>query len=118
LTDLQEQIQNANILIVDDNPANLKLIEEVIDDRLPNLTMLSAHNAELGLELAEDRRPDVIILDINLPGMDGFAALQCLRHSERTHDIPVIAGFYRYLTKPIDPDEVQAAIEDALGGSH
>ncbi|MCZ6467337.1 MAG: ATP-binding protein [Alphaproteobacteria bacterium] len=125
---------SGTVLYVEDNPANLKLIEEVIDDRLPNLTMLSAHNAELGLELAKDRRPDVIILDINLPGMDGFAALQCLLRSERTHDIPVIAlsanampsdvkkgrkaGFYRYLTKPIDPDEVQAAIEDALGGSH
>ena len=124
---------SGTVLYVEDNPANLKLIEEVIDDRLPNLTMLSAHNAELGLELAKDRRPDVIILDINLPGMDGFAALQCLLHSERTHDIPVIAlsvnampsdvkkgrdaGFYSYLTKPIDPDEVQAAIEDALGGS-
>lgn len=106
-------------------------MEEVIDDRLPNLTMLSAHNGELGLELAREHEPDVIILDINLPGMDGFTALEHLMRSENTRHIPVIAlsanampsdikkgreaGFRNYLIKPIDPDEIQAAVEEVLG---
>ena len=118
------------LLYVEDNPANLKLLQEVIHDRLPNLKMLSAHNAELGLELAREHEPDVIILDINLPGMNGFAALEHLMRSEKTRRIPVIAlsanampsdikkgrdaGFRKYLTKPIEPDEIQAAVEDAL----
>jgi signal transduction histidine kinase/ActR/RegA family two-component response regulator len=119
------------LLYVEDDPANLKLLAEVIDDRLPNLTMLSALNGEQGLELAREHEPDVIVLDINLPGMDGFTALEHLMRSEITHHIPVIAlsvkampssikkgleaGFRLYLTKPIDPDEVQSAVEEVLG---
>ncbi|MFQ5764949.1 MAG: ATP-binding protein, partial [Rhodospirillales bacterium] len=126
----QEESSTGLLLYVEDNPANLKLLEEIIDDRLPNLTVLSAHNAELGLELARERQPDVIILDINLPGMDGFTALEHLMRSENTRRIPVIAlsanampsdmkkgreaGFRDYLTKPVDPDEIQAAVERVL----
>ena len=126
----QEESATGVLLYVEDNPASLKLLEEVIDDRLPNLTVLSAHNAELGLELAREHKPDVIILDINLPGMDGFTALEHLMRSENTRRIPVIAlsanampsdikkgreaGFRNYLTKPIDPDEIQAAVEEVL----
>jgi signal transduction histidine kinase/CheY-like chemotaxis protein len=126
----QEESSTGLLLYVEDNPANLKLLEEVIDDRLPNLTVLSAHNAELGLELASEHKPDVIILDINLPGMDGFTALEHLLNSENTRRIPVIAlsanampsdikkgreaGFRDYLTKPVDPDEIQAAVEKVL----
>jgi signal transduction histidine kinase/CheY-like chemotaxis protein len=127
----QEESSAGVLLYVEDNPANLKLLEEVIEDRLPNLTMLSAHNGELGLELAREHEPDVIILDINLPGMDGFTALEHLMRSENTRHIPVIAlsanampsdikkgreaGFRNYLIKPIDPDEIQAAVEEVLG---
>ena len=80
--------------------------------------MVSAHTGELGLELAEVHKPDVIILDINLPGINGFQALHRLKESEATRDIPVIAlsanalpgdikrglevGFRHYLTKPIN----------------
>ncbi len=126
----QKESSTGLLLYVEDNPANLKLLEEVIEDRLPNLTVLSAHNAELGLELASEHKPDVIILDINLPGMDGFTALEHLLNSENTRRIPVIAlsanampsdikkgqeaGFRNYLTKPVDPDEIQAAVEKVL----
>ena len=120
------------MLYVEDNPANLKLMETLID-RMEGITMLSAHTGELGLELAEARKPDVIILDINLPGIDGFQALHRLKESETTRDIPVIAltanampsevergldaGFHRYLTKPIRIHEVTAARESALKAS-
>jgi PAS domain S-box-containing protein len=117
------------LLYVEDNPANLRLMQEIVG-RVPNLSMLSAHNAELGLEMAEIRETDVIIMDINLPGMDGFDALKCLRRTPHTNNVPVIAlsanamptdidrginaGFHRYLTKPIKIDQVLEAIQDAL----
>ena len=109
------------MLYVEDNPANLKLMETLID-RMAGITMVSAQTGELGLELAEVHKPDVIILDINLPGFNGFQALRRLKESEATRDIPVIAltanakpsevkrglkaGFHRYLTKPIRIHEI------------
>jgi DNA-binding response OmpR family regulator len=88
---------------------------------------VTAPTAEMGIEIARARIPDVIIMDINLPGMNGLAALQVLRQDERTKRIPVIAltaaaserdrqrglqaGFYRYLTKPVKVDELVAGLE-------
>lgn len=120
---------NGTILYVEDNPANLELMEQIVL-QVPGLEMISAHNAELGLELAESRRPELIILDINLPGMDGFEALGRLRGNDATKDIPVIAlsaramqrdiekgvaaGFRCYLTKPIKVDEVVGCIRQEI----
>ena len=117
------------MLYVEDNPANMKLME-TLTDRMVGITMVSAHTGELGLELAEVHKPDVIILDINLPGINGFQALHRLKESEATRDIPVIAltanakpseverglkaGFHRHLTKPIRIHEITAALESAL----
>ncbi|NQU60776.1 MAG: response regulator [Rhodospirillales bacterium] len=117
------------MLYIEDNPANLKLMETLIG-RMDNLHMLSTHTGELGLELAAAHRPDVILMDINLPGIDGIQALHRLKESVETQDIPVIAltakampseieaglkaGFYDYLTKPIRIDEVTTALENAL----
>jgi hypothetical protein len=117
------------ILYIEDNPANLRLMEAVIE-RLPNLTMMSAPNAEFGLSLARDVLPDVILMDINLPGMDGVSALKKLRQADRTKSIPVIAisaaampheiergkaaGFEDYITKPIKVPEVLKAISANL----
>jgi CheY-like chemotaxis protein len=118
-----------SVLYVEDNPVNVRLMQEIID-RIPAAGMLSAHNAEFGLELAEEHRPDVIIMDINLPDMDGFAALERIRASECLRDTPVIAlsanampddiergiaaGFHSYLTKPVRVDGVYGAITSAL----
>ena len=120
------------MLYVEDNPANLYLMEAIIE-RVPDMTLDSAHNGELALDLAEVHRPAVIVMDINLPGMDGFEALRRLRRAEATRGIPVIAlsaaampqdiengieaGFHDYLTKPIKVDEVLAALHDALKSS-
>ena len=117
------------LLYVEDNPANLELME-IIVSRIDGLTMISADNAELGLELARSRLPDIIILDINLPGMNGFEALKALQCLDETADIPVLAlsasampvdiesgieaGFRSYLTKPISVEEVITAIRQAL----
>ncbi|MDP1524373.1 MAG: ATP-binding protein [Rhodocyclaceae bacterium] len=105
------------VLYIEDNPANLKLVKKILGTR-PNLSLLDAANAELGLEIARRECPDLILLDINLPGMDGFAALATLKSDPATHTIPVIAvtanamkhdiergksaGFADYLTKPLD----------------
>ena len=123
---------NGTILYVEDNPANLELMEQIVL-QVPGLEMISAHNAELGLELAESRRPELIILDINLPGMDGFEALGRLRENDATKDIPVIAlsaramqrdiekgvaaGFRCYLTKPIKVDEVVECIRQQIAAA-
>ena len=125
------QARGYTMLYVEDDPANRKLMAEIIG-RLPNLTMVSADNAETALELARERKPDVIVMDIGLPGANGFEALKRLHDLEQTRHVPVIAltanampgdlergvqaGFHRYLVKPVQVEEVLAAIEDALEG--
>ncbi|NQU59096.1 MAG: PAS domain S-box protein, partial [Rhodospirillales bacterium] len=120
---------SGTILYVEDNPANLALMEMIIK-RIEGLTLISAHNAELGIELAKSGSPDMIILDINLPGMNGFEALEKLQSLKQTKDIPVIAlsanamprdikrgidaGFLSYLTKPIKVEEIANTIRDIL----
>lgn len=106
-----------NVLYIEDNPSSVRLVQKTISSRL-GLKMLNAPSAELGLKMARLHRPDIILLDINLPGMNGFEALQCLQKDLITCDIPVIAisanamerdikkgldaGFVDYLTKPVD----------------
>lgn len=118
------------LLYVEDNPANLKLVEEIIRFR-PGLRMLSAPDAHLGIELACVHLPEVILMDINLPGMNGIDALKVLQETPETANIPVIAvtanamprdvtaglhsGFFRYITKPINIEELNKAIDSALG---
>ncbi len=117
------------LLYVEDNPANLKLVEQIIARRT-DICLLTAVNANLGLRLARDNRPEVILMDINLPGMSGFEALQVLRSDPAAAHIPVIAvsanamqrdierglkaGFFRYITKPIKVGEFMDALNVAL----
>jgi PAS domain S-box-containing protein len=119
----------ALLLCVEDNPASLRLVEEFVRFR-PDLMMVSATDAPQGLALARGELPQVILMDINLPGMSGNEAQKALRRDPRTAHIPVIAltanamkgdvrhglaaGFFRYLTKPVDLDVLNAAIDDAL----
>lgn len=120
------------LLYVEDNPANLRLIEEMIGFR-KDLRLLSAPDAHLGIELARAHRPDVILMDLNLPGLSGSDAQVILHDDPRTRDIPVIAvsanamprdiakglaqGFFRYVTKPIDIAALDEAIDSALASS-
>ena len=114
------------VLIVEDNERNLKLARDVL--QVKGFRTLSAATAEDGIVLARRERPDVVLMDIQLPGMDGIAALKALRASGDTSAIPVIAftasvmkedrdrfdaaGFDGRILKPIDirtfPDEVRA----------
>lgn len=117
------------LLYVEDNPANLMLVEQIIEGH-PNVRMLSAHDGNLGIALARTHLPDVILMDINLPGISGFQALKILREDPVTAHIPVLAisanamprdiekglevGFFRYLTKPIKVNEFVTALDMAL----
>jgi signal transduction histidine kinase/CheY-like chemotaxis protein len=117
------------LLYVEDNPANLKLVEEIVRFR-PDLRLLAAGDGPLGLSLARTHRPEIILMDLNLPGMSGIEVLRELRRDARTSAIPVIAltanamasdvergleaGFFRYLTKPIDIDKFNEAIDGTL----
>jgi PAS domain S-box-containing protein len=117
------------VLYVEDNPANLRLVQKVISAHT-SLRLLEARTAEQGLELAKAHSPDLILLDINLPGMNGFEALHRLRDDPATCDIPVIAisanameqdikkglaaGFTDYLTKPLDIPKLLGLLDRLL----
>ena len=126
------QSSNAHVytmLYVEDNPANLMLVEDLIARR-PDVTLLSATDGLRGVEIARAVLPDVILMDINLPGISGIKAMRILADNPGTAHIPVIAlsanamphdiekgveaGFFRYLTKPIKIHEFLAAIDEAL----
>ncbi|OGA30081.1 MAG: hybrid sensor histidine kinase/response regulator [Betaproteobacteria bacterium RIFCSPLOWO2_02_FULL_68_150] len=130
---VQPQARNGaaprTLLYVEDNPANLQLVVQVLARR-PNMRLLSARTGTLGIELARTSRPDVILMDINLPGMSGIQAMQILRADAATAHIPVVAlsanaiprdvergleaGFFRYLTKPIKVNEFMDTLDVAL----
>jgi len=109
-------IHSFTVLYVEDNRPNVRLVESILS-KWPQITLKSAGSAEEGIELAASLKPDVIIMDINLPGMDGYEAVKILKNRADTALIPVIAlsanamqksvkegieaGFERYLTKPL-----------------
>ncbi len=117
------------LLYVEDNPANLKLIEQLIARR-PDMRLLSARDGNLGIQLTRAHQPEVILMDINLPGISGIEALRILRDDPSTAHIPVVAlsanamprdiekglqaGFFRYLTKPIKVSEFLETLDAAL----
>jgi CheY-like chemotaxis protein len=117
------------LLYVEDNPANLELVEQLVARR-SDLRLLSAADGNLGIEFARDYLPEVILMDINLPGMSGIEAMKILRADPTTAHIPIIAlsanaiprdidkgleaGFFNYLTKPIKVDQFMEALDVAL----
>jgi PAS domain S-box-containing protein len=117
------------LLYVEDNPANLQLVERLIARRT-DLRLLSAVDGNKGVELARTCHPDVILMDINLPGISGLEAMAILREDKTTAHIPVLAlsanamprdikrglesGFFRYLTKPIRVTDFMDALNAAL----
>jgi two-component system, cell cycle response regulator DivK len=116
------------VLIVEDNPRNLKLVRDVLNH--VGYRTLEAGTAEDGLELARTERPGLIMMDVQLPGMDGLQALEQLRADPRTADIRVMAvtafamkrdrercleaGFDGYLEKPIDVRELPRRVAELM----
>jgi two-component system cell cycle response regulator DivK len=121
----------ALVLIVDDNPRNLKLARDVLD--AAGFRTLEAESAAAAMALAAERLPDVILMDLRLPDLDGIEAARMLGESVRTASIPVVAlsalpfagggdwlsaaGFAGYIEKPIDvsefPQQVRAYCSSA-----
>jgi CheY-like chemotaxis protein len=117
------------VLYIEDNPANLRLVSQILSLRA-HIHLLTAPEPSIGLDLAEAYRPDLILLDLNMPEMDGYGVLRILRSSEWGKDIPVIAvtahamyydiqkgkaaGFVEYLTKPLDIPRFLAVIDSQL----
>jgi CheY-like chemotaxis protein len=105
------------ILIIEDNPQNLRLLRAVLE--LENAKVLEANHARDGIEMARRERPDLILMDIQMPEMDGMTATRLLKTYPETQDIPVVAvtasvldmnkdqtrdaGCCGHITKPIDP---------------
>jgi PAS domain S-box-containing protein len=117
------------VLCIEDNPANLRLVENIFEHR-PDIALLTAMAPGLGLEMARMHRPALILLDIDLPDMDGYAVMTCLRENSATRDIPVIgvsakampadlrraeaAGFRAYVTKPLEVGQFLQRIDEVL----
>jgi len=126
---VQSSTKFYTLLYIEDNPANLKLVQELIARR-PDMRLLTAIDAELGIELARNHQPEMILMDINLPGISGIHALRILHNDPLTAHIPVLAisanampsdirkgleaGFCSYLTKPINVDEFMEALDEVL----
>ena len=130
-TDLPRAMRQRTVLYIEDNPVNVLVMEAMLG-RLPDLRLCVATLPMTGLEMAISERPDLILLDIQLPGIDGFEVLRRLRRDPASRAIPVIAvsanamasdvaqgleaGFVEYLTKPLHMTRLHAAVEAALGG--
>lgn len=108
----------------------MELVDQILST-VPNIEVISAPRAERGIELARDHKPDLILMDINLPGMDGITAMKYLKKTEDTKDIPIFAisafamesdidkameaGFDSYITKPIQVIPFLKKIMEFLG---
>lgn len=121
---------NARILIVEDNPKNLKLIRDLL--QFKGYQTIEADSAEAGIELAREQHPTLILMDIQLPGIDGREAMKVLKADASTQQIPIIAltasamkgdrerllaeGFDGYIPKPIDikafPEQLESFLSE------
>ncbi|SFD12094.1 ATP-binding response regulator [Pseudoalteromonas denitrificans] len=118
-----------SVLYIEDNPANLRLVTVLIK-QLPNVKLWSSPDPKLGIELAFEYQPDLILLDINLPGMNGYKVLENIRKNSSMNNTPIIAitanamasdkqkglaaGFDNYITKPFDINALLHTIKQTL----
>ncbi len=122
----------STLLYLEDNPANLRLVSQILASR-DDIYLLAAQSASLGLELAEAHRPDLILLDLNMPDIDGYEVLRRIRSKPWGSKVPVVAltalamsseiekgraaGFDDYLTKPLDIERFLSALDRLLYGA-
>ena len=116
------------ILVVEDNALNMKLVKSLL--RIGKHEMLEAPDAETGISLARDKRPDLILMDIQLPGMDGLTATRIIKEDPSVKDIPIVAftsfamegdeekaikvGCAGYITKPLNTQNFLKTVESYL----
>lgn len=130
ITPLQTETESAKILYIEDIQANIELVKQVVNQHKSNIKLISAPNALEGIEIAQAQIPDLILMDIHLPGMDGIEAFKKLQEIEKVKNIPIFSltadamasdiqkamklGFRDYITKPIDVPKFLTAIEKVL----
>ncbi|HEX8237235.1 MAG TPA: ATP-binding protein [Abditibacteriaceae bacterium] len=118
-----------HLLYVEDNASNITLMQHILTHR-PAVHLTTAHSGAAGLEMAQDNRPDLILLDVQLPDITGSEVLDRLRSDQRTHDIPVVMlsadatpaqitrlleqGAHDYLTKPIEVEKFLRVLDALL----
>jgi two-component system cell cycle response regulator DivK len=116
------------ILVVEDNPLNLKLVRDVLT--ASGYEVVEAQTGEAGVSLAADCAPDLVLMDLQLPGIDGYEAMRLIREDPRVAEVPIVAltafamredrertaraGFDGYLSKPISVRELPAQVGDFL----
>jgi len=117
------------VLYIEDDPANIFLVEQIFERRR-DLRLLTANSCHGGIMMAQDFHPDLIIMDIELPDLNGFDALKILRNDPKTHQVPIVAltsdafpeqiekginaGFCNYITKPFKIDALMKALDEHL----
>ncbi len=122
---------SASILVIEDNASNMELMVTVLE--VAGFEVIQATTAELGIDLAKENPPDLIIMDLRLPGMDGLTATRILLRCGKTKDIPIIAltanvtggaqaealavGCRRIITKPIDTRTFAKTIDELIASS-
>ena len=118
------------VLYIEDNPANIKLMQDIFSEFL-SYELITVNNAEEGIELAKKHLPQLILMDINMQGMNGYQALEILKNNADTSSIAVIAisadamphqieeglakGFVDYLPKPFNINDLINKLEQRLG---
>ena len=121
-------MSNKTILVVEDNALNMKLVKSLL--KMGQHDMLEAPDAETGITLARDKRPDLILMDIQLPGMDGLTATRIIKEDPSVKDIPIVAftsfamegdeekamevGCAGYITKPLNTQNFLKTVESYL----
>ncbi len=121
-------MSNRTILVIEDNALNMKLVKSLL--KIGNYTVLEAEDAETGIRVAREQKPDLILMDIQLPGMDGLTATRILKEDEAVNGIPIIAltshamdgdeqkalnaGCGGYISKPIDTRAFLQSIENCF----
>ncbi len=124
------QDNKKKVLYIEDISANVELVKQILSISRPDIVLISASDALAGIEMAQIQTPDLILMDIHLPGLEGLTAFKKLRTLNETKDIPVIAmtadamdgdmknalalGFKKYITKPIDIPEFLKAIDEVI----
>lgn len=119
------------VLIIEENPSSMKLVSDLL--QLTGCDVLEAMDAQVGINIARAQQPLIILMDLQLPGMDGFEAIEVLKSDEKTLNIKVIAmtafamkgdrerilaaGFDGYISKPIRYKELLSMIQDFMKSS-
>ncbi len=117
------------ILLIEDNPLNMELAVDLLE--LGGYEVLTATTAEEGIELAQKETPDLILMDISLPGIDGLEATRILKKDKKVKDVPIVAmsahamtgdkekameaGCVGYITKPIDTKSLVERVKEFMG---